>query len=89
MTDNYGQTMTQRRTALAKELKRRIVAKGGAGVMVRGGRGTGWGWIDVYGTDYSQFTPEQRVAVESIVGDHACGNCWVGRIQDVQRILGG
>ena len=33
---------------LVKELKKRIVAAGGDGVSVRGGRGTAWGWIDVW-----------------------------------------
>lgn len=84
MADSYG----QHRITLAKELKRRIIAKGGAGVTVRGGRGTAWDWIDVCGTNYNTFTPEQRVAVEAVVGRPAGGNVWVGEIETVERILG-
>lgn len=76
------------RTALAKELKRRIVAAGGEGVRVRGGRGTAWGWIDVWGPEFCNFTPTQRKAVEQVTGSPAGGNCWVGTIEDVERILG-
>jgi hypothetical protein len=74
---------------LVKELKKRIVAAGGDGVSVRGGRGTAWGWIDVWCSPGADgFTPQQRRAVESVVGGSAGGNCWVGKLEEVGRILG-
>lgn len=77
------------RTALAKELKRKIVEAGGEGVSVRGGRGTAWGWIDVWGSsEFREFTTAQRKAVEQVTGSSAGLNCWVGTIEDVERILG-
>lgn len=77
-----------RRTALAKELKRRIVAAGGQGVRVKGGRGTAYGWIDVWCSEGADgFTPEQRQAVETVTGSSAGGNCWVGRVEEVEMIL--
>lgn len=81
---DYG----EHRKKLAQELKRRIIAAGGKGVMVRGGRGTAWGWIEVFGPDFGTFTPEQRKAVEGVTGSPAGGNCWVGEIETVERILG-
>lgn len=81
---NYG----EHRKKLAQELKKRIIAAGGQGIMVRGGRGTAWGWIDVWGPNYGTFTPAQRKAVESVTHSPAGGNCWVGKIEDVERILG-
>jgi len=74
---------------LVKELKKRIVATGGEGVSVRGGRGTAWGWIDVWGPNGGEeFTPAQRKAVESVVGGSAGANCWCGELETVGRILG-
>lgn len=82
---NYGDWKKQ----LARELKKKIIAAGGQGVRVVGGRGTGWGWIDVWAPPGAAgFTPEQRKAVESVVGGSAGGNCWVGQLEDVGRILG-
>ncbi len=81
---NYG----EHRKRLVKELKARIVAAGGKGVRVHGGRGTAWGWIDVWGAKFSDFTPAQRKAVEKVCGSPAGANCWVGRIEDVERLLG-
>jgi hypothetical protein len=81
---DYG----EHRKKLAQELKRRIIAAGGEGVMVRGGRGTAWGWIEVFGPDFGTFTPVQRQAVESVTHSPAGGNCWVGEIATVERILG-
>jgi hypothetical protein len=76
------------RKSLARELKKRIIAAGGEGVSVRGGRGTAWGWINVWGPNYGTFTPAQRKAVESVTGSPAGGNCWVGEIETIERILG-
>ncbi len=74
---------------LVRELKKRIEAAGGKGVSVRSGRGTAWGWIDVWATDsLNGFSPAQRKAVESVVGGSAGGNCWTGEIETVGRILG-
>lgn len=78
----------EHRKRLAKELKARIVEAGGKGVRVRGGRGTAWGWIDVWGSGrFSEFTPAQGQAVERITGSKLGLNCWVGTIKDVERIL--
>lgn len=77
------------RTKLAKELKTKIVAAGGEGVHVRGGLGTAWGWIDVSGSlPGGEFTPAQRKAVEQVTGSRTGVNYWVGKIEDVERILG-
>lgn len=82
---DYG----EHRKKLIKELKARIVAAGGKGVRVHGGRGTAWGWIDVWGSEqFSNFTPAQRKAIEAVCGSPAGANCWVGRIETVERILG-
>ena len=79
----------ERRKWLAEQLKDRIVAAGGKGVRVRCGRGTAWGWIDVWCPKGSlEFTPAQRKAVEQVVGGKLGGNCWVGEIGEVERILG-
>lgn len=76
------------RKKLAKELKAKIVAAGGKGVSVRGGRGTAWGWLDVKGSEPGgKFTPEQREAVERVTGNRPGVNFWVGTIEDVERIL--
>ena len=75
------------RKALVRALKAKIVAAGGVGVMVRGGRGTAWGWIDVWGPNFGDFTPAQRKAVEQVTGSPAGANCWVGTIEDVERIV--
>lgn len=71
---------------LARELKQRIIAAGGKGVHVQGGRGTAWGWIEVMGPGGKTFTQAQRKAVEEVCGS-ACANVWVGRLDDVERIL--
>jgi len=81
---DYG----EHRKKLAKELKARIVAAGGNGVRVKGGQGTAWGWIDVWGAESSNFTPAQRKAVEEVCRSPAGANCWVGTIEDIERILG-
>lgn len=82
----YGYPEYKKR--LVKELKKRIEAAGGEGVSVRGGRGTAWGWIDVWGPGCKDFTPAQRKAVESVVGGSPGGNCWCGELSTVGRILG-
>lgn len=81
---NYG----EHRKKLAKELKARIVAAGGKGVRVLGGQGTAWGWINVWGANWSDFTPVQRKAVETVCRSPAGGNCWIGEIETVESILG-
>lgn len=76
------------RKRLARELKLMIVNAGGKGVSVRGGRGTAWGWIDVKGSlPGGEFTPAQRKAVELVTGGRTGVNFWVGKIEDVERIL--
>lgn len=79
----------EHRKRLVKELKARIVAAGGKGVSVQGGRGTAWGWIDVRGSGrFGEFTKAQRRAVEKVTGSPAGLNCWVGQIETVERIVG-
>lgn len=82
---SYG----EHRKKLARKLKDRILAAGGDGVHVRGGHGTAWGWIDISGSlPGGQFTPAQKRAVEQVTGSPTGVNCWVGKIEDVERILG-
>ena len=79
----------EHRKRLARELKARIVAAGGQDVHVRGGQGTGWGWIDVSGSlRGGEFTPGQKQAVQEVTGSPTGVNFWVGQIEDVERILG-
>ncbi|MCK5235884.1 MAG: hypothetical protein KAR06_02770 [Deltaproteobacteria bacterium] len=73
---------------LCRELKKRIIAAGGKGVRVNGGRGTAWGWIEVWGAKYSMFTKRQRKAVEKVCKSPAGGNCWVGQLKEVGGVLG-
>lgn len=79
----------EHRKRLARELKARIVAAGGKGVSVQGGRGTAWGWIDVKGSlSGGEFTPAERRAVEKVTGSPTGVNYWVGRIEELECILG-
>ena len=78
--------LREHKKELARELKRRIIAAGGQGVSVRGGRGTAWAWIEVEGPGGQSFTAVQRKAVEEVCGP-CCANVWVGRLDEVERIL--
>ncbi len=78
--------LREHKKELVRELKKRIITAGGQGVSVRGGRGTAWGWIEVWGPGGQSFTAVQRKAVEEVCG--RCGaNFWVGELDDVERIL--
>ena len=73
---------------LTRELKRRIVAAGGAGVGVTGGRGTAWGWIEVLGPDGGSFTDAQRNAVRQVTSGEPGGNYWCDELKEVGELLG-
>jgi len=74
---------------LVRELKKKVVAAGGEGVSVRGGRGTAWGWIEILGPNGGDsFTPAQRKAIETVCGSPPGGNFWCGELAEVGRILG-
>jgi len=59
---------SRHKTKLAAELKKRIISAGGPGVLVRGGQGTAYGWIEVTGgpTLGSAFTKQQITAIKRV-----------------------
>ena len=79
----------EQRKRLVKELKAKLVKAGAAGISVRGGRGTAWGWIDISGSGPGgEFTAKQRRVIEQITGITPGGNFWVAEMEEVERILG-
>jgi len=76
---------------LVLELKRRIVSAGGSGVLVRGGKGTAYGWIEVTGGPVfgDSFTKQQVVAIKRVFGpdQHPGANFFVVQVHHLARMF--
>lgn len=73
---------------ISKALKKILVSKGLGKLRVRGGKGTAWGWIDIWcQAGEHQFTEEEQKKLKDIGIDWGCTNSICMKLHEWEAIV--
>lgn len=74
---------------ISKTIKQMLNRNGLKHLKVKGGTGTAWGWIEIFGKDYGCFTEEDNQKFEKLFGERlGLGNCVPKKLGEWEAIIG-